>query len=106
MNFLRKQAVRQPRTVRGIVPDRCPEGTSWLIEGWLPVGRVGLLTGTGGAGKSRLGLANARGDWLPSFGPIPSEELALRIMPDANPVRSVIASWEDDPETTFPDDAI
>ena len=28
----------------------------WLIEGWLPVGRLGMLSGRGGRGKSRLAL--------------------------------------------------
>ena len=28
----------------------------WLIEGWLPVGRLGMLSGRGGRGKSRLVL--------------------------------------------------
>ena len=32
-------------------PDR-----EWLIEGWLPVGRLGMLSGRGGRGKSRLAL--------------------------------------------------
>ena len=32
-------------------PDR-----EWLIPGWLPVGRLGLLSGRGGRGKSRLAL--------------------------------------------------
>lgn len=28
----------------------------WLIPGWMPASRAGLLTGVGGAGKTRLGL--------------------------------------------------
>ena len=32
-------------------PDR-----EWLIPGWLPVGRLGLLSGRGGRGKSRLAV--------------------------------------------------
>ena len=32
-------------------PDR-----EWLIPGWLPVGRLGMLSGRGGRGKSRLAL--------------------------------------------------
>ena len=28
----------------------------WLIPGWLPVGRLGMLSGRGGRGKSRLAL--------------------------------------------------
>ena len=28
----------------------------WLIKGWLPVGRLGMLSGRGGRGKSRLAL--------------------------------------------------
>lgn len=37
-----------------------PEGgwpeREWLIKGWLPVGRLGMLSGRGGRGKSRLVL--------------------------------------------------
>ena len=33
-----------------------PEPRSWLIDQWLPAGSVALLTGEGGAGKSRLAL--------------------------------------------------
>lgn len=66
--------------------------TPWLIEHWLPAGRVALLSGEGGRGKSKLVLmlaaAMARRDgaeWL-AGGP----ELA----PGAGgPV--VFASWED-----------
>ena len=36
--------------------DYDPPPVSWLIEGWLPAGRVGMLTGEGGRGKSRLAL--------------------------------------------------
>ena len=40
--------------------DWTPEGgwprREWLIKGWLPVGRLGLLSGRGGRGKSRLVL--------------------------------------------------
>ena len=38
-----------------------PESLNWLIEQWLPVGSVALLTGEGGAGKSRLALQLAAG---------------------------------------------
>ena len=34
-----------------------PEPRSWLVDQWLPAGSVALLTGEGGAGKSRLALA-------------------------------------------------
>ena len=43
----------------------------WLVEGWLPAGRVALLSGQGGVGKSRLALQLAlalverRKNWLP-----------------------------------------
>lgn len=33
-----------------------PKGRDWLISGWLPAGRLGLLTGIGGIGKSKLAL--------------------------------------------------
>ena len=39
-------------TWTGPWPDR-----EWLIPGWLPVGRLGMLSGRGGRGKSRLRVA-------------------------------------------------
>ena len=38
-----------------------PEPRRWLIDLWLPAGTVALLTGEGGAGKSRLALQLAAG---------------------------------------------
>ena len=69
-----------------------PGPRQWLVECWLPAGRVALLSGQGGAGKSRLALqlaaamAEKRAEWLPhglslaQFGP------------------AVIATWEDEPD--------
>ena len=42
--------------VEGDVWDREWPEREWLIPGWLPVGRLGLLSGRGGCGKSRLAL--------------------------------------------------
>ena len=106
LDFLRKQTERTPRIVEGVIPDHCPTGTEWLIPKWLPVGRVGLLTGSGGSGKSRLalqcclGLAAAEMRWLPHIDHSYDKDLRkpLQIEPTATPVRSVIASWEDGPD--------
>ena len=38
-----------------------PQPRRWLIDRWLPAGSVALLTGEGGAGKSRLALQLAAG---------------------------------------------
>ena len=38
-----------------------PAPRRWLIDGWLPAGSVALMTGEGGAGKSRLALQLAAG---------------------------------------------
>ncbi len=65
----------------------------WLVEGWLSRGRVALLSGRGGAGKSKLGImlayAIAAGDlhWFDG-GP--------EVVGGRGPV--VFASWEDDPD--------
>ena len=40
---------------------REPPPRKWLIKEWLPAGRVVMLSGTGGAGKSRLALQLAAG---------------------------------------------
>ena len=86
-------------------PDR-----EWLIEGWLPVGRLGMLSGRGGRGKSRLALQlaarmaaspAARGPFVPAaHGPgnaaaVSDAHLAL----DATHTGAVVyVSWEDERE--------
>ena len=65
----------------------------WLIQDWLPVGRVALLSGKAGQGKSRLALqlaaALASGDqtWLPG---------APAQLEPSDPAPAVFCSWEDE----------
>ena len=87
-----------------------PPDREWLLDGWLAVGRVHLLTGSGGRGKSRLALQLAAAlaadgaEW-----PLPwltaderrtrsgTVDRPLTLPPtdrDGAPV--VIASWEDE----------
>ena len=77
-----------------------PNPRRWLVHGWLPAGRIALLAGDGGAGKSRLALqlsaAIARGesDWLPG-GPKHAVECASVAVfatyeDEADHVRSVL----------------
>ena len=78
-----------------------PEPRQWLIDDKLPAGRVTLLTGEGGAGKSRLmlqmgaGVASGgdNGVWISS--PSPVLRLGNAVPPDGASV--VFASWEDEP---------
>ncbi len=42
-------------------PDRGWPDREWLIPAWLPLGRLGMLSGRGGRGKSRLALQLAAG---------------------------------------------
>ena len=90
-------------TWTGPWPDR-----EWLIEGWLPVGRLGMLSGRGGRGKSRLALQlaarlaampAARGPFVPAaHGPgndTAVSDANLRL--DATHTGPVVyASWEDE----------
>ena len=80
-----------------MAPD--PKPMEWLVQDWLPAGRVSMLTGEGGAGKSRLALQLAAGivtggdsdsGWIDA--PID----CLRLGPSVGDGRPVIfASWED-----------
>ena len=84
-----------------------PPDREWLLPGWLAVGRVHLLTGSGGRGKSRLALqlAAALASDAPAW-PVPWQEGARGLLPsDRHPptlprtgaaVPVVIASWEDE----------
>ena len=66
----------------------------WLVRGWIPAHRFGLLVGVGGQGKSRLGVQLASSvavgtrDWLGPHGPT---------LNDATPRPVVWCSWEDEP---------
>ena len=87
-----------------------PPPREWLLPGWLAVGRVHLLTGAGGRGKSRLALqlAAALASDAPAW-PVPwptADERAGGLPNERHPVTLpctlaggvpvVIASWEDE----------
>ena len=82
-----------------------PLPRQWLIDEKLPAGRVALLTGEGGAGKSRLALQLAAGvasggdhrEWITS--PHGMMRLGDAVPPDGAGV--VFASWEDEPEEFY-----
>ena len=79
-----------------------PKTRRWLVENWLPAGRVAMLTGEGGAGKSRLTLQLAAGiasggenrKWIQ--GPAGALALGGEVPEDGATV--VFASWEDEPD--------
>ena len=87
-------------------PDE-PSPRRWLVQNWLPAGRVALFTGPGGVGKSRLvlqlaaAIASGGGDgdtWI--------ETPDVDILRLGNGVSSdgdcvVYASWEDEPEGIY-----
>ena len=87
--------------------NRTPEPRRWLINERLPAGRVALLTGEGGAGKSRLALqlaagvasAGHQGEWIGSPGPGPIMGLGDAV--PSNGATVVFASWEDEPEEFY-----
>ena len=84
------------------------EDRKWIIEGWLPVGRLGSFTGRGARGKSRLALqlaariaARVEGPFIePPRDATPEDKrMVKRSLPPVNkehcgPV--VYASWEDE----------
>ena len=85
----------------------------WLIKGWLPVGRLGMLSGRGGRGKSRLmlQLAARMASTPPKAGHVLADGAQIEGLLDANPKSAnpyplvlerrhcgpvVFASWEDE----------
>ena len=82
-----------------------PEPRQWLIGDRLPAGRVALLTGEGGAGKSRLALQLAAGvasggddgEWISS----PGRTMRLGNAVPTDGANVVFASWEDEPEEFY-----
>ena len=90
-----------------------PPPRRWLVEDWLPAGRVTLLAGQGGVGKSRLALQLAAGiasgggrldgtdhasegcSWIETPSP-DTLKLGNATEPGGAPV--VYASWEDELE--------
>ena len=78
-----------------------PKRLRWLMEGWLPVGEIGLLAGEWQLGKSTLAiqLANAISGGTPAFAK-PSSPLAKGFLPQIEPEHrgrnTLIIGWEHD----------
>lgn len=75
----------------------------WVVNAWLPEGRVAMLAGRGGAGKSRLALQLAAGvasgggegdEWIKA--PLGALSLGTAVPATGAPV--VYVTWEDEPE--------
>ena len=76
-------------------PDR-----EWLVQDWMPAGRIGMLSGTGGAGKSLLALqlaaalASEEREWLGR----PSADAPLLPLSTEHALPVVYAGYEDELE--------
>lgn len=102
-SFLSPAAARLPEALVGDLWEGDAPDREWLLDEWLSVGEVGLLTGPGSAGKGQLvlqlGAALAcdreplarHGGWLPAG--LKVETMAPQVC--ADPVSVVLASWED-----------
>ena len=72
----------------------------WVVDGWLPGGRVSLLTGKGGGGKSKLALMLAAQLAMNTETHSGEARLWMEGGPTlGRPGRVVFASWEDDRAT-------
>ena len=92
-----KKVLLHPRPVPLATLDP-PKQRQWIIPNWLPRGRVGMLTGEGGRGKSWLALQLAYalttggGHWLP-----PSHVNSAQMPPVTGGQTVLYATWEDEP---------
>ena len=79
-----------------------PPPREWLIPEWLVAGRVALLTGRAGRGKSWLtahlaaAVAAGRPCWLPTGTKMPDNDTPAPHLVEADPADAVLASWEDE----------
>ena len=84
-----------------------PKPRRWLVNAWLPAGRVSLLTGPGGVGKSRLvlqlaaGIASSGHDQADAWIDAPRDVLSLGTGVEEGRSPVVYASWEDEPEEVW-----
>ena len=84
-----------------------PPPRRWLVRDWLPAGRVALLTGPGGVGKSRLvlqlaaGIASGGGQGDAWIDTPDTDTLRLGLASSAEGECVVYASWEDEPEEIY-----
>ena len=87
-------------------PDPPPQ-RRWLVRDWLPAGRVALLTGPGGVGKSRLvlqlaaGIASGGGQGDAWIDTPDTDTLRLGSASRSEGDCVVYASWEDEPEEIY-----
>ena len=84
-----------------------PSPRRWLVRDWLPAGRVALLTGPGGVGKSRLvlqlaaGIASGGGQGDAWIDTPDTDTLRLGAASSTGGDCVVYASWEDEPEEIY-----
>ena len=84
-----------------------PSPRRWLVRDWLPAGRVALLTGPGGVGKSRLvlqlaaGIASGGGQGDAWIDTPDTDTLRLGAASRSEGDCVVYASWEDEPEEIY-----
>ena len=75
------------------IPLLIPEtGREWLVQNWMPAGRLGIMTGIGGVGKSKMALQLAYA--LCTDTPWLGESSCMPAMNSTGPV--VYASYEDE----------
>lgn len=92
---LRERLTARLQTASDLLNPKELPAREWIVDGWLPANRAGILAGRGGAGKSRLALqlacavAAGTAEWL-GKGPVSGPTVACARS------TAVLASWEDE----------